>query len=62
MLSKINSQEGFRVSEKNKKSNADNVDQMLKRVMTVAELLTTRSAEEITNEQPKTQESESAVK
>jgi len=62
MLSKINSQEGFRVSEKNKKPNADNVDQMLKRVMTVAELLTKRSVEELTNEQPKTQESESAVK
>ncbi len=44
-LSKMITQGGLRVSEKHDKSKAENVGQMLERVMTVAELLAKRSAE-----------------
>jgi len=59
-------QGGLRVSEKHDKSKAENVGQMLERVMTVAELLAKRSAEKSTDNRPendeKTQEQQSAVK
>ncbi len=54
------------MSDKHDKSNAENVGQMLERVMTVAELLAKRSAEKSADNQPtndeKTQEQQSAVK
>ena len=46
-------QGGLRVNEKHDKSKAENIDQMLERVMTVAELLAKRSIENSTNDQPK---------
>lgn len=53
-------QGGLRVNEKHDTSKAENIDQMLERVMTVAELLAKRSTENSTNDQPehdeKTQE------
>ena len=54
------------MSEKHDKSKAENIGQMLERVMTVAELLAKHSAETSADNQPengeKTQEQQSAVK
>lgn len=53
-------QGGLGVNENHNTSKAENIGQMLERVMTVAELLAKRSTENSTNEQPehdeKTQE------
>lgn len=54
------------MTAKQEKADAENVGQMLERVMTVAELLAKRSAEKPANDRPeydeKTQEQQSAVK
>ncbi len=54
------------MNEKQDTSKVENIDQMLERVMTVAELLAKRSTENSTNDQQeqdeKTQEQQSAVK
>jgi hypothetical protein len=54
------------VSKNNEKSEAENVGQMLERVMTVAELLAKRSADKSADKHPendeKTQEQQYAIK
>lgn len=42
---------GLRVSDKHKRSNTETIEQMLERVMTVAELLTQRSVDSTDNSQ-----------
>jgi len=44
------------VSEKHKRSNTETIEQMLERVMTVAELLTQRSIDSNADGQPKSVE------